>query len=50
MSGLTGSRHGHLRSADITSPWQNGYAEWLIGSILRECIDQALREPGVNQK
>ena len=21
------------------SPWQNGFAEWLIGSIRRECVD-----------
>jgi transposase InsO family protein len=21
------------------SPWQNGHAEWLIGSIRRKCID-----------
>jgi transposase InsO family protein len=21
------------------SPWQNGFAEWLIGSIRRECLD-----------
>jgi hypothetical protein len=21
------------------APWQNGFAEWLIGSIRRECLD-----------
>jgi len=25
------------------SPWQNGFAEWLIGSILRERIDHLER-------
>jgi transposase InsO family protein len=24
------------------SPWQNGFAEWLIGSIRRECVDQVI--------
>ncbi|MGA7086305.1 MAG: transposase [Pseudolabrys sp.] len=24
------------------SPWQNGYAERLIGTLLRECLDQMI--------
>src|SRR6267378_1135557 len=24
------------------SPWQNGFAEWLIGSIRRECVDHMI--------
>jgi transposase InsO family protein len=24
------------------SPWQNGFAEWLIGSIRRECADHII--------
>ena len=24
------------------SPWQNGYAEWLIGTIRRECLDHVI--------
>ena len=24
------------------SPWQNAYAEWVIGSIRQECLDQVL--------
>ena len=24
------------------SPWQNAYAEWLIGSIRRECLDHVV--------
>ncbi len=24
------------------SPWQNGYAEWVIGSIRRECLDHMI--------
>ena len=33
------------------SPWQNGYAERLIGTILRECLDHVLvfREAGLRQ-
>ena len=33
------------------SPWQNGYAERLIGSIRRECLDHVLvfREAGLRQ-
>jgi hypothetical protein len=32
-----------LRSTDRrTSPWQNGYAERLIGSIRRECLDHVV--------
>jgi transposase InsO family protein len=35
--------HGHPRSPHIPrSPWQNGYAERLIGSIRRECIDHVI--------
>jgi putative transposase len=26
----------------VRSPWQNGYAERLIGSIRRECLDQII--------
>jgi hypothetical protein len=28
------------------SPWQNGFAERLIGSIRRECVDHSLSGPG----
>ena len=33
------------------SPWQNAYAERLIGSIRRECLDHVLvfREAGLRQ-
>jgi transposase InsO family protein len=24
------------------SPWQNGFAEWLVGSIRRECLDHVI--------
>jgi transposase InsO family protein len=24
------------------SPWQNGVAEWLVGSIRRECLDHII--------
>ena len=24
------------------SPWQNGFVEWLIGSIRRECVDHVI--------
>ncbi len=27
------------RPTSLRSPWQNGYAERLIGSIRRECVD-----------
>jgi transposase InsO family protein len=27
------------KSIAPAAPWQNGYAEWLIGSIRRECVD-----------
>jgi transposase InsO family protein len=30
------------RPASFPSPWQNGYAERLIGSIRRECIDHVV--------
>jgi transposase InsO family protein len=34
------ARHGHSGQANCTSPpWQNGFAERLIGSIRRECLD-----------
>ena len=34
---------GHPRSPDAArSPWQNGYAERLIGSIRRECLDHVV--------
>jgi hypothetical protein len=31
-----------LRSTSPRSPWQNGYAERLIGSIRRECLDHVI--------
>jgi putative transposase len=31
------------------SPWQNAYAERLIGSIRRECLDHVFREAGLRQ-
>jgi transposase InsO family protein len=30
------------RPVSARSPWQNGYAERLIGSIRRECLDHAV--------
>jgi transposase InsO family protein len=30
------------RPAAPASPWQNGLAEWLIGSIRRECLDHTV--------
>jgi hypothetical protein len=33
------ARHGHPGQAYCISPWQNGFAERLIGSIRRECVD-----------
>jgi transposase InsO family protein len=30
------------RPISLRSPWQNGYAERLIGSIRRECIDHVI--------
>jgi hypothetical protein len=37
------SRHEHWRSPTaLRSPWQNGYAEPLIGFIQRECLDHAV--------
>ncbi|WP_245332462.1 transposase [Bradyrhizobium erythrophlei] len=30
------------RPTSPRSPWQNGYAERLIGSIRRECLDQVI--------
>src|SRR6059058_3424292 len=36
----TTSIDGHSRPTNVaTLPWQNGYAERLIGSIRRECLD-----------
>jgi transposase InsO family protein len=42
-------RHAPLRAMGIrdkptapASPWQNGFAEWLIGSIRRECVDHII--------
>lgn len=35
----SGSVHRYSRSPDPRSPWQNAYAERLIGSIRRECVD-----------
>jgi transposase InsO family protein len=26
----------------LASPWRNGFAEWLIGSIRRECLDHLI--------
>jgi len=37
------ARHGHSGQAYRTaSPWQNGFAERLIGSIRRECVDHII--------
>jgi transposase InsO family protein len=30
------------RPTALASPWQNGFAERLIGSILRECLDHII--------
>src|SRR5258708_17865903 len=30
------------RPTSARSPWQNGYAEGLIGSIRRECVDHTI--------
>src|SRR5258707_14969233 len=30
------------RPTSLRSPWQNGYAERLIGSIRRECLDHVI--------
>ena len=30
------------RPTSPRSPWQNAYAEWLIGSIRRECLDHVV--------
>jgi len=30
------------RPTAARSPWQNGYCEWLIGSIRRECLDHVV--------
>src|SRR5947207_15638020 len=36
------SSDGHPGPADRRSPWQNGYAERLIGSIRRDCLDHVI--------
>ena len=37
---VSGEGDGHPRSTDLSgSPWQNGCAERLIGTLLRECLD-----------
>jgi hypothetical protein len=39
---LTSAHHdraGVFRNGRLASPWQNGFAERLIGSIRRECVD-----------
>src|SRR6202040_686625 len=37
------SRHGHPSKAIApASPWQNGFAERLIGSIRRECLEHII--------
>jgi hypothetical protein len=41
LTQLTGTDHPHRPTAP-RSPWQNGYAERLIGSIRRECLDHVI--------
>jgi hypothetical protein len=38
----TSSDGGLDRTPDHGSPWQNGFAERLIGSIRRECLDHVI--------
>jgi transposase InsO family protein len=38
----TADRNGAARVAAPASPWQNGFAEPLIGSIRRECVDHII--------
>ena len=40
---LLGAGDGHpLQTDSAEVPWQNGYAELLIGSIRRECLDHVI--------
>jgi len=36
------------RPTSPRSPWQNGYAERLIGSIRRECLDHVVVFSAIN--
>src|SRR6516225_10683447 len=42
----TSSDGGLDRTPDHGSPWQNGFAERLIGSIRRECLDHVIALSG----
>jgi len=44
----TSSDGGLDRTPDHGSPWQNGFAERLIGSIRRECLDHVIALGGVH--
>jgi transposase InsO family protein len=44
----TSSDGGLDRTPDRGSPWQNGFAERLIGSIRRECLDHVIALGGVH--
>ena len=35
------ARHGHSGTS-LSSPWQNGFAERLIRSLRRECLDHII--------
>src|SRR5882672_1402826 len=39
---MPGNGNRHRRSDHVRSPWQNAYAERLIGSIRRECLDHIM--------
>jgi hypothetical protein len=39
---VSGEGDGYPRSTDFASPWQNGYAERLIGTLRCECLDQMI--------